>query len=83
MAASVIVRSIAGALFPLAAGPLYDSLGVSWGTSLLGFISLACIPIPLALMYWGPLIRERSPFCQRLLLEEKLRASGSSTPAEA
>ncbi|KAJ5940996.1 MFS multidrug transporter [Penicillium verrucosum] len=82
LAASVIVRSIAGALFPLAAEPLYESFGVSWATSLLGFISLACIPIPFALMRWGPWIRERSPFCQRLLLEEKLRASGSSTPAQ-
>ncbi|KAJ5181891.1 MFS multidrug transporter [Penicillium cf. viridicatum] len=82
LAASVIVRSIAGALFPLAAEPLYKSFGVSWATSLLGFISLACIPIPFALMRWGPWIRERSPFCQRLILEEKLRASGSSTPAQ-
>ncbi|KAJ5418963.1 MFS multidrug transporter [Penicillium crustosum] len=82
LAASVIVRSIAGALFPLAAEPLYKSFGVSWATSLLGFISLACIPIPFALMRWGPWIRERSPFCQRLILEEKLRSSGSSTPAQ-
>ncbi|KAJ5511935.1 Major facilitator superfamily domain general substrate transporter [Penicillium expansum] len=82
LAASVIVRSIAGALFPLAAEPLYKSFGVSWATSLIGFISLACIPIPFALMHWGSWIRERSPFCQRLILEEKLRASGSSTPAQ-
>lgn len=81
MAASVIIRSIVGALFPLAAGPLYDSLGVSWATSLLAFISLACIPIPFALLRWGPWIRKQSPFCQRLLLEEKLRASGTNTPA--
>lgn len=83
LAASVIMRSISGALFPFAATPLYDALGVSWGTSLVGFISLMCIPIPFGLLYWGPWIRERSPFCQRLLLEEKLQASGSSTPAEA
>ncbi|KAJ5793804.1 hypothetical protein N7457_000403 [Penicillium paradoxum] len=80
MAASVIIRSIVGALFPLAADPLYKALGVSWATSLLGFISLACIPIPFILLRWGPWIRERSPFCQRLILEEKLRASGSNTP---
>ncbi|KAJ6022560.1 uncharacterized protein N7446_012910 [Penicillium canescens] len=81
LAASVIVRSIAGALFPLAADPLYKSLGVSWATTLLGFISLACIPIPFALLHWGPWIRKRSPFCQRLL-KDKLKASGSSTPVE-
>ncbi|KAJ5301432.1 hypothetical protein N7508_006295 [Penicillium antarcticum] len=81
LAASVIVRSIAGALFPLAADPMYNSLGVSWATSLLGFISLACIPIPFALLHWGPLIRKRSPFCQRLL-RDKLKSSGSATPVE-
>ncbi|KAJ6180873.1 MFS multidrug transporter [Penicillium mononematosum] len=81
LAASVILRSIAGALFPLAADPLYESFGVSWATSLLAFVSFACIPIPFALMRWGPWIRERSPFCQRLILEEKLRASGLNTPA--
>ncbi|KAJ5091591.1 hypothetical protein NUU61_006461 [Penicillium alfredii] len=84
LAASVILRSIAGALFPLAADPLYSSLGVSWATSVLGFASLACIPIPFALLYAGPWIRKRSPFCQRLLEEEKLKGlSGLRTPEEA
>ncbi|OGM44073.1 MFS multidrug transporter [Aspergillus bombycis] len=70
LAASVILRSIVGALFPLAADPLYSTLGVGWATSVLGFASLACIPIPFALLYAGPWIRTRSPFCQRLLEED-------------
>ncbi|KAE8152309.1 major facilitator superfamily domain-containing protein [Aspergillus avenaceus] len=78
LAASVMLRSIAGALFPLAADPLYSTLGVSWATSVLGFTSLACIPIPFALLYAGPWIRERSPFCQRLLEEDKLREARAS-----
>ena len=73
LAASVIMRSIVGALFPLAADPLYSTLGVGWGTSVLGFASLACIPIPFALLYAGPWIRKRSPFCQRLLEEDSLK----------
>lgn len=84
LAASVIMRSIAGALFPLAADPLYAKLGVAWATSVLGFASLACIPIPFALLYFGPWIRKRSPFCQRLLEEDMLKAgSGTMTPEEA
>lgn len=84
LAASVITRSIAGALFPLAADPLYSKLGVSWATSILGFASLACIPIPFALLYYGPWIRARSPFCQRLLeIEMNKRSSQAPTPEEA
>ncbi|KAJ5578234.1 uncharacterized protein N7459_007198 [Penicillium hispanicum] len=83
LAASVIMRSIAGALFPLAADPLYAKLGVSWATSVLGFAGLACIPIPFALLYYGPWIRKKSPFCQRLLEEDMLESpSGTRTPEE-
>ncbi|KAJ5166958.1 major facilitator superfamily domain-containing protein [Penicillium canariense] len=84
LASSVIMRSIAGALFPLAADPLYAKLGVSWATSILGFASMVCIPIPLALLYYGPWIRKRSPFCQRLLEEDMNKASsGTRTPENA
>jgi hypothetical protein len=84
LASSVIMRSIAGALFPLAADPLYSKLGVSWATSILGFASIACIPIPFALLYYGPSIRKRSPFCQRLLEEDmNKQSSGTRTPEEA
>lgn len=71
LAASVILRSIVGALFPLAADPLYESLGVEWGTSVVGFISVACVPIPMVFLYAGPWIRKRSRFCQRLLREDE------------
>ncbi|PKY09043.1 MFS multidrug transporter [Aspergillus campestris IBT 28561] len=71
LAASVILRSIVGALFPLAADPLYASLGVAWGTSVVGFISVACVPIPMVFLYAGPWIRKRSRFCQRLLREDE------------
>ncbi|CAI7643603.1 unnamed protein product [Penicillium pancosmium] len=83
LASSMILRSIAGALFPLAADPLYAKLGVSWGTSVLGFASLGCIPIPFALLYFGPWIRKQSAFCQRLLEEDMLKSGGARTPQEA
>lgn len=69
LAASVVVRSIAGAFLPFTATPLYDSLGASWATSVLGFVSLACIPIPFALLHYGTEIRKNSPFCQKLIAD--------------
>ncbi|KAL4894702.1 major facilitator superfamily domain-containing protein [Aspergillus ambiguus] len=66
LAASVITRSIVGAVLPLAADPLYEALGVGWGTSVIGFASLACLPIPFSFLYFGHWMRKKSPFCQRL-----------------
>lgn len=35
-----------GAGMPLAALPLFHNLGIAWGNSLLGFVSLLFLPIP-------------------------------------
>ena len=66
MAATSCCRSIFGALLPLAAAPMYKSLGVSWASSLLGFLSLAMSIIPFAFIKYGIRIREHSKFCQEL-----------------
>ncbi|KAF9888610.1 hypothetical protein FE257_008542 [Aspergillus nanangensis] len=60
MAASVILRSIVGAVLPLAATPLYESLGVGWGTSVIGLASLACVPIPFVFLSVGPWMRKKT-----------------------
>jgi DHA1 family multidrug resistance protein-like MFS transporter len=39
---------------------MYARLGVAWGSSLLGFLSIAFIPIPFVLYYYGERIRGRS-----------------------
>ncbi|CAD6577884.1 MAG: hypothetical protein ASARMPRED_008439 [Alectoria sarmentosa] len=66
MAATSCCRSIFGAVLPLAATPMYKSLGVSWASSLLGFLSLAMSIIPFAFIKYGDRIRENSKFCQEL-----------------
>ena len=66
MAATSCCRSIFGALLPLAAAPMYKSLGVSWASSLLGFLSLAMCIIPFAFIKYGDRIRANSRFCQEL-----------------
>lgn len=58
-----------GAALPVAAKPMYRDLGVGWATSLVGFVSLACVPIPYVLLWKGRWVRERSRFCQMLVKE--------------
>lgn len=70
MAAASCCRSLAGALLPLAATPMYQKLGVAWASSLLGFLSLGMCVIPFVFLWKGDVIRERSTFC-RYLKERK------------
>ncbi|KAH7305589.1 cycloheximide resistance protein [Stachybotrys elegans] len=60
LAASAILRCLFGALLPLAGNAMFDALDVGWGNSLLGFISLAFLPVPLILYIYGERIRESS-----------------------
>ncbi|KAL2259474.1 hypothetical protein VTK26DRAFT_6843 [Humicola hyalothermophila] len=57
-ASSTILRSLLGALLPLAGGAMYDALGIGWGTSVLGFIAVAFIPLPFVFYFYGQRIRE-------------------------
>ncbi len=66
MSATSICRSVFGAILPLAAKPMYRNLGVSWASSLLGFLSLAMSVIPFAFIRYGERIRENSHFCLEL-----------------
>ncbi len=70
-----------GAALPVAAKPMYRDLGVGWATSLVGFVSLACVPIPYVLLWKGRWVRERSRFCQMLVKEGVVteRSSGVQT----
>lgn len=57
-AATRILSYIFGFTFPLFAPRLYDQLGYGWGTSLLGFLTLALTgPVPFVLWFWGDKIR--------------------------
>jgi multidrug resistance protein len=54
-------RSLVGAVLPLAGPKLFSSLGLGWGNSLLGFIALAFLPVPIGFSRYGQRIRERFP----------------------
>lgn len=60
MAANTVLRSLAAALIPLSSEKMYAKLGYGWGNSLLGFVALACVPIPFFFIKYGERIRARS-----------------------
>ena len=62
IAANTIVRSLAGAGFPLFATGMYHNLGVPWATSLLAFLTLVMVPVPVLFFIYGKRIRKMSKF---------------------
>jgi hypothetical protein len=66
MAAASCSRSLAGAVLPFAAKPMYNRLGVQWASSLLGFLSLVMCFVPYMFLWKGDQIREGSKFCTYL-----------------
>lgn len=58
LAAVTVIRSIGGAVLPLAALPMYNSLGFGWGNSVLGFIAVGMIPFSFLIIRHGERLRE-------------------------
>lgn len=56
-AANTALRSLVGALLPLAGPSMYDALGLGWGNSLLAFIALAMCAVPFIFWRYGAKIR--------------------------
>lgn len=62
MAANNLLRYALGGAFPLFSLQMYETLGVGWATSLLGFISVILAMIPFAFMKYGPRLRAMSRY---------------------
>ena len=60
IAANTIFRSLFAAACPLFARQMFDAMGINWAASLLGFVSLALVPVPLILLKYGYKIRQKS-----------------------
>ena len=60
MAANGVVRSIFGAVFPLFANYMFHNLGVDWAATLVAFLSLIMIPVPVIFWRYGARIRART-----------------------
>lgn len=61
-AANTALRSLIGALLPLAGPSMYDALGLGWGNSLLAFIALAMCSVPFFFWKFGKRIRTSPRF---------------------
>ena len=57
IAASIVLKNTSGALFPLAGPALYERIGYGWGNTVLGFIAVAFLPVPIFLLKYGKRIR--------------------------
>ncbi|KAL2042548.1 hypothetical protein N7G274_005042 [Stereocaulon virgatum] len=62
IAANSLLRSTAGAGFPLFAVQMYHKLGVPWATSLLGFLTVVFLPVPILFFVYGEKIRKMSRY---------------------
>jgi MFS family permease len=58
-AANTVLRSLGGALLPLAGPKMYAALGLGWGNTLLAFIALGCVPFAWWVFKFGERIRNR------------------------
>lgn len=62
IAANTFLRSIMAAGFPLFAEQMFNGLTIKWAGSLLGFVALALIPVPIAFYFYGAKLRAKSKF---------------------
>ena len=64
LAGVILIRNLVGAGFPLFASQMYHKLGLEWASTLLAFLSLLFVPIPLWWFYRGESLRLKSPWAR-------------------
>ncbi|KAM7196748.1 Major facilitator superfamily domain containing protein [Naviculisporaceae sp. PSN 640] len=62
LSANSLLRYAFGGAFPLFTVQMFSSLGIGWASSLLGFVSVALVPVPWVLYKYGKRIRARSQY---------------------
>ena len=62
VAANTMMRNAFAGSFPLFTRQMFGILHLTWGASLLGFLSVALIPIPLIFYVFGKTIRARGRY---------------------
>ena len=81
LAGNAVLRSITGATLPLAGPAMYAKLGPHWAGTLLGFLELACVPIPIVFYRYGAKIRMKSALIRKMQ-EDQMRLAGRRIKAE-
>ncbi|KAF8862983.1 MFS general substrate transporter [Acephala macrosclerotiorum] len=82
-AAASICRSIFGAVIPLAGAKMYKTLGMGWGNSLLGFLSLGMCMVPFVMIKYGRRILENSTMSKEILKNEATKLEQERENVEA
>ncbi|KAL4740165.1 major facilitator superfamily domain-containing protein [Aspergillus similis] len=77
LAANSILRSIAGAGFPLFAPYMFNAIGVNWTGTLLGCVATILMPIPLLFYLYGHRIRSKSRFAAEYTTVAKANATAA------
>lgn len=62
LAGNTLLRSAFGAIFPLFARQMFNSMKIRWAATLLGCVALLLIPVPFLFYKYGKSFRERSKF---------------------
>ncbi|KAK4894740.1 hypothetical protein LTR10_011314 [Elasticomyces elasticus] len=63
IAATTVLRSLGGFVFPLFADAMYKALGYGWGNTTLAFAGIAIgLPAPCILWWFGEALRKKSKF---------------------
>lgn len=60
LAGNTVMRSIFGAVIPLAGPAMYGAMGARWAGTLLGILEVVLVPIPVVFYFWGDRIRGKS-----------------------
>lgn len=71
LAGNAVIRSVTGAVLPLAGPKMYETLTPQWAGTLLGLLEVALIPIPLVFWRYGSKIRAKSPLIKQLLEDQE------------
>ncbi|KAK5129609.1 hypothetical protein LTR08_003040 [Meristemomyces frigidus] len=66
LAGNAVLRSIMGAVMPLAGAAMYSSLGPHWAGTLLAILEAICIPIPFIFYRYGWKIRQKSKLIREM-----------------
>lgn len=62
LAANTVLRSLAGAVFPLFTAQMYRALGIHWASTIPAFLALAFLPAPLLFYKYGEAIRMKCKY---------------------
>ncbi|KAH9944642.1 MFS general substrate transporter [Amylocystis lapponica] len=83
-AAMTIVRSMAGAAFPLFTVQMFHKLGIQWACTLIGLLGLLLAPMPFLFYKYGARLRSNSKYAPStdLLIAEELAAEAAIAAAK-